>query len=380
MKIVMKPKRVDNDQLEAWIQQNLRPTDWAVIESTGSAWHVYDLLNKQVDVVKVADPQMVKLITAAPVKTDGRDVMHLAHLLAMGWLPEVWVPDKPVRELRALIAHRSNLIEQRTRLRNRLSSILQSHNIMPPAGEPFAKHNREWWDQLTISAAERLRLKQDWTQIAQLTPLIEECESELNLCATAQPWSDQVAYLMQFSGVGIVTAMTVLSAIGDITRFESAKRLVGYSGLGTYVHDSGQTHRQGPIGKHGRAELRHVLVEAAWVAVSKSEHWRAEFERLCRRKPKGVAIIAVARRLLVAMWHVLTKHQPDIHANEPQVAKKFWRWSSGMRKPSRRGQSTVEFIRTELDRVGLAETVEQIPHGKGKPIILPPSKRTLVTT
>ena len=224
--------------------------------------------------------------------------MDLAHLLAMGWLPEVWVPDKPVRELRALIAHRSNLIEQRTRLRNRLSSILQSHNIMPPAGEPFAKHNREWWDQLTISAAERLRLKQDWTQIAQLTPLIEECESELNLCATAQPWSDQVAYLMQFSGMGIVTAMTVLSAIGDITRFENAKRLVGYSGLGTYVHDLGQTHRQGPIGKHGRAELRHVLVEAAWVAVSKSEHWRVEFERLCRRKPKGVPSL----RSLAACW------------------------------------------------------------------------------
>ena len=95
--------------------------------------------------------------------------------------------------------------------------------------------------------------------------------------------------------------MTTLSAIGDITRFETAKRLVGYAGLGTYVHESGKTQFHGSIGKHGRSELRHVLVEAAWVAASKSEYWKAEFERLCRRKPKGVAIVAIARRLLVAM-------------------------------------------------------------------------------
>ena len=379
MQIVMKPKRVDNEHLEAWVQENLKSEDWAVIESTSNAWHVHDLLKKHVAEVKVANPLMVKLIAAAPVKTDGRDVMHLARLLAIGWLPEVWVPDKPVRELRALMAHRTNLIHQRTRLRNRLSSILQSHNIVPPSGDPFTKNNREWWDHLSLSTTERLRLKQDWMQISQLAPLIEACENEINLCSTTEPWREQAAYLMQFSGVGIVTAMTVLSAIGDIKRFASAGRLVGYAGLGTYVHDSGKTHHQGPIGKQGRAELRHVMVEAAWIAVDKSEYWRAQFERLCKRKPKGVAIVAIARRMLEAIWHALTKCQPDIHANEAQVAKKFWRWSSELRKPGRRGQSIVEFARTELDRVGLAEDVEQIPHGKGKPFILPPSKRALTT-
>ena len=118
------------------------------------------------------------------------------------------------------------------------------------------------------------------------------------------------------------------------------------------------------------------MVEAAWIAVDKSEYWRAHFEQLCKCKPKGVAI---ARRMLEAIWHALTKCQPGIHANEAQVAKKFWRWSFELRKPGRRGQSIVEFARTELDRVGLAKDVEQIPHGKGKPFILPPSKRTLTT-
>ena len=83
--------------------------------------------------------------------------------------------------------------------------------------------------------------------------------------------------------------------------------------------------------------------------------------------------------MLESMWHALTKRQPDIHANEVQVAKKFLRWSTVLRKPSRRGQSLVEFVRTELDRVGLADTVDQIPHGNGKPFTLPPSKRSLTT-
>lgn len=380
MQIVMKPRRINNDELESWIHENLRPNDWVVIESTGNAWHVYDLLEKQVEVVKVANPLMVKLIVAAPVKTDGRDVLHLAKLLAIGWLPEVWVPNQPVRDLRALIAHRSTLIRKRTQLRNRLQSVLQSHNIIPPAGGSFAQHNRDWWDQFTVSTAERLRLKQDWTQMAQLTPLIQECEAEIQMCSTAKPWSEQVAYLMQFSGMGIVSAMTALSAIGDATRFDTAKKLVGYAGLGTYVHDSGQTQHQGPISKRGRSELRHAMVEAAWVAVEHSDFWRAEFARLCRRKHKGVAIVAIARRMLVAVWHVLTKHQPDQHADDAKVAKKFRRWSSRMRKPSRRGQSIVAFTRSELDRVGLGAQIDQIPNGNGKPFILPPSMQIPVTS
>ena len=77
--------------------------------------------------------------------------------------------------------------------------------------------------------------------------------------------------------------MSVLAAIGDITRFPSAKHLVGYSGLGASIHDSGETHRSGRITKEGRSDLRGVMVEAAWVAVEHHPHWKAQFERLANR-------------------------------------------------------------------------------------------------
>jgi transposase len=77
--------------------------------------------------------------------------------------------------------------------------------------------------------------------------------------------------------------MRVLAAIGDITRFPSAKHLVGYAGLGASVHESGETHRGGHITKEGRSDLRGVMVEAAWVAVEHHAHWKAQFERLSAR-------------------------------------------------------------------------------------------------
>jgi transposase len=119
--------------------------------------------------------------------------------------------------------------------------------------------------------------------------------------------------------------MTILAAIGEITRFPSAQKLVGYSGLGASVHASGQTEHPGAITKQGRRELRTALIEAAWIAVRQHPYWEAQFERLAARKGAGKAIVAIARKLLVAIWHVLTKHVADCHADPVRVARKLWR-------------------------------------------------------
>ena len=124
----------------------------------------------------------------------------------------------------------------------------------------------------------------------------------------------------------MLSAMTVLAAIGDITRFPSAKKLVGYAGLGASVHDLGQTHRSGRITKQGRSELRGVMVETAWVAVEHHAHWKAQFERLVQRLGKPKAIVAIARKLLVAIWHVLSARAADVHAAKQAIARKLLTW------------------------------------------------------
>jgi transposase len=93
--------------------------------------------------VTVAHPLAVKLISAARVKTDARDTIKLARLLAANLIPSVWVPPLVVRELRALIAHRKRLVKQRTQARNRLHGVLQRHNLIPPQGKTTARENAQ---------------------------------------------------------------------------------------------------------------------------------------------------------------------------------------------------------------------------------------------
>ena len=101
--------------------------------------------------------------------------------------------------------------------------------------------------------------------------------------------------LMQLPGIGVIVSMTVLSAIGAIARFESANKLVGYSGLGAGVHDSGKEHIEKRITKSGRRELRWALVEAAWRAIRISPYWKEQYEKYLRRMRRpNQAIVVIA--------------------------------------------------------------------------------------
>jgi transposase len=237
-RVVLSPKRMSFDQFEEWSPTHLHPTDAVVLEATTNAWYLHDQLQLLVGSVTIAHPLLVKLISAARVKTDTRDTLNLARLLAAGLIPAVWVPPEEVRELRALIAHRRRLIAQRTQARNRLQSVLHRHNIAPPEGGLFVAKQQRWWDELPLSPSEKLRVRQDLTVLTNLTPLIEEVEAELCRLSATERWADQVPYLVQRPRIGILIAMVLLSAIGDVTRFPSAKHLVGYAGLGASVHES----------------------------------------------------------------------------------------------------------------------------------------------
>jgi transposase len=125
--IALHPRRVAFNDFETWISKHLRSSDEVVLEATTNAWLIHDLLEPVVARVVVAHPYHVKLISAATVKTDKRDTLALAKLLAAKMIREVWVPPVHVRELRALIAHRKRLISQRTAAKNRLHSTLHGH-------------------------------------------------------------------------------------------------------------------------------------------------------------------------------------------------------------------------------------------------------------
>jgi transposase len=372
--MVLPPRKVGLTAFEDWATKHLRLTDEVVLEATTNAWYLYDLLEPLVERVVVCHPPQVKLIAAALVKTDKKDTMTLAKLLAVGMIPPVWVPPVHVRELRALMSHRQRLIAQQTRTKNRLRSLLQRQHLVPPDGDLFSQAQRPWWAKLTLTPSEKLRARQDLIILDQLAPLIAEVETEIGRLSLTEPWADQTPYLLQLPGIGLITAMTILGAIGEIERFPTAKKLVGYAGLGARIHASGQTHRSGGITKQGRKELRAVLIEAAWIAVRYDQHWREQFDHLADRIGRQKAIVAIARKLLVVIWHVLTAQVADRKAQPQQVARYFITWGRQLRVKSTLGLKASQFARQQLDRLKLGQDLERVTYGSVTYRLLPPVK------
>jgi transposase len=291
-------------------------------------------------------------------------VRKLAKLLVVDMIPAVWVPPRDVRELRALVAHRRQLIKNRTMLQNHLESILHRHQLVPPAGKRFSAEGLAWWKNLKVSPTEQLHIQHDLATLATLEPQIAEVDAELQRLSVTEPWAAQTTYLMQLPGFGVLVTLTLLAAIGQIPRFETAKKLVGYAGLGASVHSSGETHRTGHITKSGRRDLRWALVQAAWVAVDTHPYWQAEFAQLTRRMDKNTAIVAIARKLLVAVWHVLSERAADTHAETELVAAKLMRWSWDLTPEQRGGLTTRQFIRYHLMRLHLGADLTHFSYNK----------------
>jgi transposase len=362
--LVLRPRDVEMARFRTWVTQNLRATDEVVLEATTNTWDIYDMIVPLVMRVVVAHPAEVKQIANARVKTDNQDVVRLIRLLILDLVPEVWVPPLEVRQARALLSYRWRLVKMSTAIQNRLHSLLHYHNISAPEGKISTQENLAWWQKLDISPLENLRLEQELAMLEQVRANIKAVEAELGRLSNTEPWASQAVFLMQLPGVGIVVTMTILAAIGDIQRFENPKKLVGYAGLGAGVHDSGLKHRDKGITKSGRKELRWALVEASWQAIRSNPRLRAEYDRLCQRKHPNQAIVAIARKLLVTIWYVLSNKQPYTHFNEEDLAYKMLTWSWHIDKTALNGMTRQQFAKYGLMRLGVGVQLTRIVRGK----------------
>ena len=299
----------------------------------------------------VAHAGGVRQIAEARVKTDKKDIERLLKLLIADIVPEVWVPPVAVRELRGMISYRQRLVKTAPMIRNRLQSLIHRHNLLLPKG---ALTDKAWWETQTLTALEKIQIRQELELLAGLDKNKTEVDAEWGRQCLGAQWGRQAVRLLQLSGFGVVMTMTVLSAIGDISRFEDAKKLVGYSGLGPGVHDSGKEHIQKRITKSGRKELRWALVEAAWRAIRIWPYWKEQYEKYLRRMRKpNQAIVVIARKLLVAVWHVLSKEETDEHVSEEELAYKMLVLAWDLDEDVGLGLSYKQFAKYALMKLGI---------------------------
>jgi transposase len=363
------PRRVELADLGVWVEKTVTAQDAVVLEMSTNSWQIHDELKPHAQSVTVVHPPHVALIVRAQVMTDKIAALQLARLHAKGLLVGIWVPPQDIRDLRTLVTQRYKMTRLKTQAKCRLQATLHRYHLPPPTeGQMYSQKQASWWLTLPVSPLEQVRLESDWATLVFATAQIQQLEKRMAEWAAQET---RATRLMQITGLGLVCAVTLLAAIGDIRRFPSAEQLVGYAGLGAKVHDSGLTKRSGGITKAGRKDIRAVLVEAVQTAVIHDPFWKAELRRLEPRTGRNKAIVALARKMLVIVWHLLTKEIPERHVDPDRLARKFFELAYSMEKAAR-GQSAQAFVRERLDALGLGTKLTCIRQGQRR-ILLPKS-------
>jgi transposase len=297
---------------------SLGPGDVVALEASTNTWALAELLGRHAGKVVVSNPLRTRAIADAKRKTDDIDAATLAELLAADYLPSVWVPDEDTRRLRRLVAHRAGLVRDRTATRNRVTAILSRRLLRSPASDPFGVVGRRWLSELELPPDERLALDAALRLDALLSEEIGAADRAIARMVVDDP---RVRRLLTIPGIGLVTAASILAVVGDVARFSRPAKLVSYLGLDPRVRQSGDRPAWGGhISRAGQAHARGLLAEAAHSAIRSPGPLAGFHARVKARRGGGVAVIAVARKLAVIAWHLLTKDQ-DYRDARPQLMR-----------------------------------------------------------
>jgi transposase len=287
--------------------------DRLVLEVGPMAGWVHDLGKAQGMTVQVANPTHEgwrwKKVRS---KTDRKDALKMAQLSAANQLPMVYMPSRAVRERRSLIGYRDSLVDRRKAIKNRIRSILDRQGLR-------MKDGRSGWTveslkELRLMAGEvegvggdelwRMELYEELEGLGHVEGQILRVERKLNALGDTE---EKVRLLRTVPGVGPRLSEALVAVIDDASRFKSARKVGSYVGLVPRLFASGQSSRSGRITRAGNSLLRKLLVEVSWVCLRYNPYFRSIYERVKggSEKRKKIAIVAVARRLLVTAWAMM---------------------------------------------------------------------------
>lgn len=287
--------------------------DVVIVEVCSIIGWVYDLVRSLDIDIKVANTNderwRKRRITR---KTDRLDALKLARMAAMNELPEVHIPERNVRQKRALINYRKQLSERVTQIKNSIRSILEREALSLPSGKngwskKCVELLRSWARPLKQARKDQLwrsELQIELDLLETVSDALSEVENKLE---TLNAKDKNVKLLQTVPGVGPRLAEAVAAYIGDPGRFDNGKQVGCYFGLTPRHYQSGTTDRQGRISKDGNSLVRSLLVEVCWLAQIWNPWVKQTYDQIARgsKTRKKIAIVAVARRLLVRMWAML---------------------------------------------------------------------------
>ena len=289
-----------------------------VYEASSLGYGLADQLHDEGIECHVLSPtHLPKTRKTSKAKTDAKDAQMLleqlrGHVLAGNRLPAVWTPPQRVREDRELVRARIDVANETTRLKSKLLSTLKRYGVVRPDWytPQWSQRYVRWLRQHvlpTLDLAVSAVLEQLLDQYQQLLVSRGKLDKAVHQLSRESRYAVAFKKLTTLKGVGMITAMSFLTEIGDLNRFGNRRQVAAYLGLCPASYESGEANdRKGRITRQGPARLRRVLCQAAWTSVVHCEQAQRDYHRIKQGQKKRTkkALVALMRKLAIRMWYL----------------------------------------------------------------------------
>jgi len=309
----------------------LKKTDYVAVEVSGSTFYFYDQIKDCVEKCVVVNPKKFKVVCESTNKTDKKDAKLLAKYLSYeDLLPEVYVPNQNIRKLRSYFSLYNLTKKQVNQTKNRIGSLLLYNGINLEPDFLYAKNNR--------NAVLNIDLDNDYKEIIKkLYEKLDYLEKEKEFITYKmfkhgkQNYKKEIDILTSISGISVLIALALISDIADIKRFLNAKKLCSYLGVVPKVDSSGETTKIGSLQRDSRKISRSLLTQVITHLHNNSEHLTSFYYRK-KSKGAGKARIALMRKTITMIYHMLSKNEYSYYRDEKKQVRKIREFEIELKK------------------------------------------------
>lgn len=294
------------DELEIWAEKNFSPQDLIILEASGNSFELCARLARVQRQAVVTDSAQSAKLKDAYCSNDKRSAVRIAESWLTGKAKVVWQPDQLTLERREVLVAYLKSVKRNTQMRNRIKSFLSDHSVrLRPGQSLLVPSTWEWiWSKRVWTPMQRALLEsyredfcQAHTQRTKLRAVIARAVLE----------DGRLLQLTRLDGIRDLIAFALAAAIGDINRFANPKKLVAYIGVNPSLEQSGNnTHPDSSLARHGRSQVRSLLIQGAQALLRQRNlplsRWG--FRLLARKSSRNEVVVAVARKMVVAVWYL----------------------------------------------------------------------------
>jgi transposase len=306
-RVVSTSTRVALPVLEKWAARHTRESDCLVMEASGNAFCVAERLRALKRRVYILDSHSAGKVGKTYCATDRVDAIKIARIYLSALSPLVWQPDAKTRERREVFSAYQGVVKEGMRLKQQIKSMLNEHCLRLEKGFRVSHP----------SAIGRLLARLNWTPAQQM--LLQQLHAGLvgararrqqlrHYMAQEILAEKELLRLTRLCGISLITLYGLIAAIGDIKRFASARKLSAYFGLNPSVEQSGNYEGPTALKRHGCGAIRALLVQSAKKLLQVDNPLQKWGLAVAMRRGRNKAAVAVARKLCVAVWHVMQGH------------------------------------------------------------------------